>query len=111
MEKNLKNTPEMENVNENAAEQQVVKTPFYKKGWFKKAMIALGAAAVIGGGVLVAKKAKARKATEECEAEVETTTNDVVETQQIETPRDRYEERRNNRWGGEDRPRHNKNNN
>lgn len=110
MEKNLKNTPEMENVNENAAEQQVVKTPFYKKGWFKKAIIALGAAAVIGGGIYVAKKAKAGKATEECEeAEVETTTNE--ETQPVETPRDRYEERRNNRWGGEDRPRHNKNNN
>ena len=109
MEKNLKNTPEMENVNENAAEQQVVKTPFYKKGWFKKAIIALGAAAVIGGGIYVAKKAKAKATECECEAEVETTNE--VETQPVETPRDRYEERRNNRWGGEDRPRHNKNNN
>ena len=110
MEKNLKNNPEMENVNENAAEQQVVKTPFYKKGWFKKAMIALGAAAVIGGGIYVAKKVKASKATE-CDEAVDTDATSEVAEQPVETPRDRYEERRNNRWGGDERPRHNKNNN
>lgn len=106
MEKNL--NPEMEKVNENAAEQQV-KTPFYKKGWFKKAIIALGAAAVIGGGVLVAKKVKASKATTECDEAVDTDATSEVAEQP--TPRDHYEERRNNRWGNEERPRHNKHNN